>query len=67
MIKRIIIPASLSLALLAGLAACGSSSNNSTPGDGTSVPGVVTTTATGASTSAAMTGTTGAMSPTSAP
>jgi hypothetical protein len=67
MIKRLIIPASLSLSLLAGLAGCGSSSNNPTPGDGTSVPGVVTTAATGSNTSDAMTGTTGTKTSTSAP
>jgi ABC-type glycerol-3-phosphate transport system substrate-binding protein len=45
MLKRFIVPASISLSILAGLAACGSSDNTTTPGSDTSVPGVVTTTA----------------------
>jgi hypothetical protein len=64
MIKRIIVPASISLSILAGLASCGSSSNTTTPGSDTSVPGVVTTSGNGSSTSDAMTGSTGRMSST---
>jgi hypothetical protein len=66
MINRIIVPATISLSILAGLAACGSSSNTSTPGSDTSVPGVITTTGSGASTSDAMTGSTGSISSTTA-
>jgi hypothetical protein len=60
MFKRFIVPATISLGIVAGLAACGSSSDTTTPGSDT---GVVTTTAGGSATSDAMTGTT-AMSPT---
>ncbi len=64
MLKRFIIPASISLSIFAGLAACGSSSDTTTPGSDASVPGVVTTTAGGSATSDAITGTTGSVSPT---